>query len=436
LNKKVAVRVLCGLLFIGIVPAFATDPKELIQRIGDRVAEQVSKTANYTCLETLERSYYRNNGFEMAMYGPSAVAVPKNELLYDRLKLDVAVSEGSEIYAWHGSNKFGANEVTDVVQHGPISTGQFIGYLKNLFLVPGVRFTYRGPASVDGNQVYQFDFDVPQESSRYSVQTKAGQARVPYHGSLTARASDLQMNSVRVLADNVPFDSRIRSATMSMTYQAANMGGRDALIPASFVMQLEDAEHIFTVSHGEYSECREYAPESNVHFADVQSPATSSESSRTAPQARELPPGLKLNVELTTDVNDQTAYTGNPIEGVLVDRIERPGLVLPKGARLTGVITMFQVRFVPQRHYFVKVEFQHVTAANTEYSLRSVHQPSGREAEDLFYLYGGYIPEGVSGQLRNGVIVFDSRHVKLHRGFRGVWQTLGEPKLTASTNSR
>jgi hypothetical protein len=71
----------------------AQDPTELLSRIRRNVAQQLSDSANYTCTETLERSYYRNNGFAMAISGPDAVTIPKNELFEDRLRLDIAVSK-------------------------------------------------------------------------------------------------------------------------------------------------------------------------------------------------------------------------------------------------------------------------------------------------------------------------------------------------------
>lgn len=424
-------RVLWLLPLFAIAGLAADDPFQLLQDIGRNVVQQMNKTANYTCLETLERSFYKNNGFEMAMHGPPAVTAQKNELLYDRLKLDVAVSEGKEIYAWHGSNKFGATEVTDVVRHGPISTGQFIGYLRNVFLVSGVKFTYRGTVTGDGGeQVYRFDFEVPEKVTRYNIQTKTGHAIVPFHGWLTARASDLQISSLEVTPEKLPFDSPILSAKTDLTYQMARISGRDALIPSSFVLQMEDEDHIFTVSKGNYSQCHEFGSESTLHF----DAASDSQTGLVPPlPEKALPAGLKLNLELTSDIDDKTAYTGNPIEGVLTDPLQLNGATIPKGAKLTGVITMFQERFAPERNYFVKMEFQHLATPDAIYTLRSLHQPTGREAEELYFLFGGYLPNAVVDDIRNGVIIFDSKHVRLRRGFRGTWRTVAEPSQTAST---
>ncbi len=58
--------------------------------------------------------------------------------MHDRLRLDVAVSEGNEIFSWHGGSKFSSAGVNGVVKSGPISSGSFVGYLRNILFTQGV----------------------------------------------------------------------------------------------------------------------------------------------------------------------------------------------------------------------------------------------------------------------------------------------------------
>ncbi len=148
-------RGLCISLLLIATCMAADDPSQLLSSIKQNILGQISKTANYTCVETLDRAYYRDPGFELALHGPAAIIKPANELLTDRLRLDVGVSEGQEIYSWHGlSTLFSSAEVADVVRTGPISSGQFIGYLRNIFLSRGIAFSLRSIQRLGWVSVY------------------------------------------------------------------------------------------------------------------------------------------------------------------------------------------------------------------------------------------------------------------------------------------
>lgn len=403
----------------------AQDPTELLTRIRQNVAEQLSRSANYTCTETLNRSYYRNNGFDMAIGGPDAVAIPKNELLQDRLRLDIAVSEGKEIYAWHGASRFSTSELTEIVRHGPVSTGQFVGYLKNIFLMPGVKFTYREQSAATG--VYRFEFDVPLKASGSHVHSRSGNPVIPFHGWFTARTSDLQLNRVDVIDDQLPSDSNIQSVHTTLKYQLSQLFGRKTLVPSLFILEIQDDEHIFSVSRGAYSGCREYTTESSIHFdsSDGQSPVSLDPVSSAEQSA--LPAGLSLQIGLTTEVDDETAYAGDPVEGVLLKAVRIPGSseIIPKKAVLRGVITRFATYFQPEREYDLRIEFRYLTTKNKSYRLRALHVPSSAE---MYAAYGSLVPEPVMKDLHAGSMLVHSKHLRIKKGLAAVWKTTTPPK--------
>lgn len=393
----------------------------ILERIQKNVAEQLSKSVNYTCTETLNRSYYRNNGFAMAMHGPEAVAVPKNLLLHDRLRLDVAVSEGKEIYAWHGAGRFSASQVTEFVRNGPISSGQFVGYLKNIFLVPGVKFTYRGKTSETGTDVYRFDFAVPLRLSGSHVRVKNSNPVIPYHGWFTARVSDLQLASLEVSDDQLPPDSDLQSVQTQLKYQLARISGRNALIPSLFILQIQDNDHVFSRSRGDYSDCRQFGSESTLRFDTADAPAPGEIApSKAVPL---LPPGLSLRVALKTEINDETAYAGDSVEGVLARAVKIPatGETIPKNAILQGIITRFVAYFRPETQYDVRIEFYRLTFGNRSYRLKAIHEPSERE---FYPIYGSIVPERVVKNLRAGSMLIESKHVRLRKNFTANWKTV------------
>jgi len=402
--------------------AASEQPPEILDQIRQNVARQLSKSANYTCTESLERRYYRNNGFAMAMAGPEAVTIPKNALLHDRLRLDVAVSGGKEIYAWHGAGRFSASEVRDIVRHGPISTGQFVGYLGNVFLVPGVQFDFDGKTTESGIEYYRFKFDVPLAASRSQINTPDGYLKVPFHGSFTARASNLQLAGLEIIDGEIPPDSNLQAVQTELRYQIARISDRDALVPASFKLQIQDNASVFTVSRGNYADCHEFKTESTLHFG-ANDAAEQGKASTPSSQELAVPAGLSLRVALKTQIHDETAWAGDSIEGVLTRAVRIPGseVTIPKKAVLLGIITRFVTYFEPEKRHDVRIEFRQLAFGNQRYRLRALHEPTSGE---MFPVYGVAAPERTLNDLRGGSILIHSEHVRLDKGFTAIWKTV------------
>ncbi len=409
------------LIAIGIA---ADDSNRILSSVKQNILEQISKTANYTCVETLDRAYYRDTGFELATHGPGAIVTADNELLHDRLRLDVGVSEGKEIYSWHGSNLFSSSEVAEVVQTGPISSGQFIGYLRNIFLMPGVGFTYQPSGEIDG---YRFTYDVGPLVTRYQMyKTGGGWIVAPFRGSFMVHKSNLQLATLEVAPYNVPFNSSIQSARTEVRYQLAQLSGRDALIPASFVLQLEDESHIFTVSRGDYSDCHEFRAESTLRFEISDTPQSAPGAASPPTSEPVLPAGLHLHIALTSGIDDESAYTGDSVKGVLLEPVRNGPEVIPRGAVVSGVLTQLETRFRPQKFCRVRIEFRRLDFGNHRYRMRARHETTTKDMHLLYALFGENSRASLE-QLQDGTMLIDSSHVHLRPGFKAEWQTAPIP---------
>ncbi len=248
--------------------AAAQEPAEILGRIRHNVAAQVSRSANYSCVETVERNYYflPHEGGACSR-APTGASKP---YLRDRLRLDVAVSRQSEIYSWHGENNFTSTSVAEVVRGGPISSGGFVGYLMNIFLEPNIPISYVG----ESNHGYNFQYDVALANSKYRTLTRKGYARIPFHGTFSADSSSFQLKDLVVTGDNFPEAADICFAESQTKYQIANISGGDSLIPSGFLLKIGNrTPNLFTESRGAYSECREFKGESTLVFDGSGEPA-------------------------------------------------------------------------------------------------------------------------------------------------------------------
>src|SRR5581483_3540644 len=78
-----------------------------------------ARQPDYTCLETVERT-------EQSGANRSRVE--------DTLRLEVALVEGKEMFAWPGSRQFEDRELRDLVSTGMFGNGNFAVYARILFL--------------------------------------------------------------------------------------------------------------------------------------------------------------------------------------------------------------------------------------------------------------------------------------------------------------
>ena len=314
------VRVILAFVSCIAILQAADNPDLILDKIHRTVTDAIDRSDNYICAQDLARFYYVM--LKEAASCQESPAVPTTlPLLQDRLKLDVAVSQGDEIYSWHGEHKFSASTVGQVVRDGPISSGSFSGYLRNIFGERGVTFEFRGRSTSEGVAVYNFDYDVPLGISHYALQAGKGFVVTPFHGRFAASATTFELTSLNVIAEGsqIPSKSNICSAKSSLTYQTVQIAGHQSLLPASFDLLMGSRNGVLTDSKGRYSACREYSGESTVHF-DVDD---SQQSTSTTPELETEPlkGGIYLPIALRSEIDENTAYAGLPVEAVLTHKV-------------------------------------------------------------------------------------------------------------------
>jgi hypothetical protein len=413
-------------LRLGILPLVAAlglgaAGDDVLPRIRANVAAQIARATNYECVETIERFYYIVPRREGAC-GQLTAQEKTEPFLSDRLRLDVAVSNNVEIYSWHGANRFTSSRIDSVVHSGPISSGGFVGYLRNIFLEPGIMFIYQGRSSEELGGIHHFDYRVPMQHTLYSIGAGEGGALVPFHGSFSVDVRSLQLTDLTVVADDIPEKTEVCGVTTQVRYQLARISGFDSLIPASFDLLIGDRRMLFTESRGAYRECREFRTESTLRF-DSAEPAGSS-SAIAAVDAGTLPADLDLHLGLRTDI-DEHSYAGDPVEAVVLKpvKVKKTGVVIPAGAAVHGVIATLEIHPKPAKHYYLDIEFEHLSFDNKSFTLGAVHRPDANPGAALVSVFGKRLPAEVRRVLAGGVMIFDSRDFRLRPGFSGTWHT-------------
>src|SRR5580698_9823121 len=84
---------------------------DALAKIRTRMLFNLEHQPNYTCVETIERS--------------SRAKSTNKFKVVDTLRLEVALADGREMFAWPGSKKFDETDVTQFVTSGAIGNGEF-----------------------------------------------------------------------------------------------------------------------------------------------------------------------------------------------------------------------------------------------------------------------------------------------------------------------
>ena len=197
----------------------APEDATLLQRIRAHMMEVLASQPNYTCLETVERT--RRKG-----------AAGKFES-QDTLRVEVALVNGKEMFAWPGSKQFEDNDIRQFVPSGMFGTGDFALHAKIVFGTNLPTFEPRGESPPEDRATVRFDFQVQRVRSGFRVRIGEVMLPVGYHGSFYADPLSLDVRRLEIVADDIPAALKLSQISDTMEYAPVPIGNGDFLLPAA-----------------------------------------------------------------------------------------------------------------------------------------------------------------------------------------------------------
>jgi hypothetical protein len=342
-------RVRAILLWCGFAAACLAqqDPVQLLTQIRHQVVADISRLPRYMCTETVDRTDFRPEALARRREERSCPEVletvqpsnPKAHLFSaDRLRLDVAIAGGSEMYSWVREEKFGDRDLGDLVRQGATSTGEFASYVRTIFEANVASFAFKGESQLNGRKVLEYTFRVPLSRSGYTVSNKTLSRLTGYGGSFSVDAQTLDLLKLEIQTDLLPSELGMCQIATVLDYTQVHMNSMDFLLPSEANMRIIDPDGSVSHNRTQFSACHEFHGESKLIFDD--SSTASAPASATALQRISLPPGVKVPVALAQNVDPATAAAGDPVTGKLTRSVKDPStnLVVPKGTELKGRI--------------------------------------------------------------------------------------------------
>jgi hypothetical protein len=383
-------------------------PRDVLQlaRVRAHMSDLLTRLPNYTCLQNIERSRRSSTG---------------RTQLIDLVRIEVALVNGDELFAWPGSKKFQDTKIIDMVKGGAIGSGNFALHAKSVFQTGAPRFTFAGERiRQDGRQTLRWDYVVPLLSSGYLLRNPPHEFTVGYHGSFWVDAQSLDVVRLEVHADDIPRQLEIQSAVDAIEYQRVRLGEEDFLLPSKSELHMTGTDGHQSINITTFTGCRQYTGESKISFEDSQS---ESESQKEPERSLDLPSGLILRVELETPLKEGASAVGDPVTAILKKEVKLgSGLVAPKGAFLHGRIHTLRRQDTQQPGWVVGFSFFELEWANTRAMLRAelAATPTIQSAMSGSGLVRSAI---VLAAAQSGVFFVPGQRLVVRRGFPMEWRT-------------
>jgi len=319
-----------------------------------RMEENLERLPNYTCTQTTERS--RRN------------AANRRFQLIDTLRLEVAISNGKELYAWPGSRKFEDRELTDMVSGGAIGTGAFGSHARSVFLSNTAKFDFEGQQLVNGKEVLTYRYSVPQMFSGYTIRVGKDRAIVGYFGRVFIDPKTLDLVRLEVNASEIDPILQLKEASTMMDYSRVKIGESDFLLPLGSELSMVDIDGGESRNRMQLSACRQYSGESTISFEEPTT--TESVAAPKAVSKMELPGGLLLDARLDAPIDLVKGAVGDPFTATVFNDAKLKGkVIVPKGAIIRGRVNRLQSTVGVSQAVYLGLEFVSVDFPGAEADL-------------------------------------------------------------------
>jgi hypothetical protein len=420
----------------GLCHAAGHNPTEVLSRLRDRVIESVDRLPNYTCVETVSRTYFQptsprpgrtcdehEGNKRRGIYQMVAVSA-------DRLRLDVAAVSQREIFSWAGAQKFEDGELSEIVSGGAIGTGAFGAFLKAIFGGDTAWFTFVRETDIGGRAVMEYTYAIPEEFSHYEVRAGNEWITTAYDGSVIADAETGQLVTLKIRTAELPPSTGSCETRTTLEYQTVRLGTGDFLLPWEARQRFISRTGMEAENTLAFSACRQFRGQSTVHFGDT---TESTNAPAVVAASMHLPANLAVSVELLQPIDTETAAAGDVITGRLAKPIfDAQKLPLAAaGALVEGRLMRVQRYFTkPARATVViKLETLEVNGARGPFTL--LPAPIKQKVEWTRKPSGGRIEyRGVSlgempvpGENKYGVFLFSGNGIIVPKGYLTQWIT-------------
>ncbi|HTM50978.1 MAG TPA: hypothetical protein VL285_19915 [Bryobacteraceae bacterium] len=391
-------------------------PDPMLARIQERVLERLARLPDYVCVQTVERAHR------------ASAKEPFKPI--DTLRLQVALINGKEQYAWLDARRFDDRELRDLVGRGAVGTGIFALHTRHVFQPKIAEFKARGEETREGRRVLRYDYEVPWENSAYRVRNPPHEEVVAFRGSALIDAETLDLLQLVVSSDEIPQEIGMDRISTTLEYGRSMIGAQECVLPTASEMTIAGLDGTESRNRTKLGECRQYTTESKLTFEE---PASEAAAPSEKEEESEAAQRLTMELALESDIALETAVVGDPVRAVLSRPLKDGDKVwAPAGSVALGNIVRLEKQGQPFDHYEIAMEFHSIESAagRLEYSAtmtqagpapglirqaKKLNPTFTRQRRARMEILVREVPKG------QGVLHWEAKHARIRKAFRMRW---------------
>jgi hypothetical protein len=356
-NSRRTVRVLSRLaltilLLMALPRAYSQtyDPTEILTRVRTRLLADVEHLDRFTCIRTLSREEHGANHPKRRTCDETLRERERrsNELPLtsrDRLRLDISIAGGKEIYSWAGASRFEGG-IDSVIHSGSFHSGDFGPIMRGIFQL--AKISYLGEKSKNGRRLLEYRYSISKTASDYLIRTESSEVITAYEGELLIDPQILDLVQLETRTVDLPEETGFCRVINHIDYVRTQIGTAQILLPGETLFRAI-SRYGETVNRSSYTSCREYVGESVLRF-DVPETETQQETAVSAVSLK-FPSSLQFRCHLASPLDFETAAAGDAIEAILDSPItgKDGAVIVPVGTHLHGRLSRVSEEKSPQQ---------------------------------------------------------------------------------------
>ena len=329
------VRMVGACLWLAVAAA-AQPGGATLRKIIAQVGDNQSRLPNYICGQNIERWSY-------------GTSCPTCEVV-DRLRLDVAVIRGRELFAWPGAGGFDDRDLFDMIgKRGMVLVGDYAGLAYGVFLMDEAEFTPGLATTTAGRPTLQFSYKILGPRAGFQVRVGGRETILKYRGAFWVDAGTLDLVRLEMEVTDIPAGLRLNSARATIDYHRVRIGNTGFVLPATTESEAV-IDGVRCRNRTVYSDCRQYVATSTIRFDERPDAPAASTTGEGA-----VPAGLMILSALAAPADLTHCAAGDEVAFVVLSDARRAGFLLPKGAVIHGRIAEFTQNLRPSRTFLLGV---------------------------------------------------------------------------------
>lgn len=335
-----------------------SEPELRLERLRTAATGLLSKLPDITCTLTIERFSRPNSRRKFD--------------IIDRLRLEVGLINGKELYAWPGSRSFEDRDLIDLVvpRLGALGTGDFAAHARSIILSGHSTLTFERADTNSGRAIDRWRFHQPIATSRHHVRIASSEGFVGYSGTLRADSVTGDLIRIEMDLNEVPPQLPLKRGLRTITYQRVPIGEASFLLPKTSDLILIHRNGFESRNHSSFSDCRHFTAQSTLSFDDAAPGPTANPRNPSPPIS--LPGGLALYLRPAAPIDFSLLAIGDPIQLIAErDTVSGGQVRLPAGAFVTGRVLSLECHDAPVKYCLAQVRLESFKAGNMVGNIRA-----------------------------------------------------------------